>query len=63
MREGDRVVACGGSCNTWFCGEYIKKMGVFHIVKPFGNMYGDDRMCRKVLPLNEDTWHLIGTKE
>lgn len=62
MRRGERVVAREVEGTTWFCGELKGTTVGFYIVRPFGTLYTDDRMCREVLPLNGDTWQLIGTK-
>lgn len=61
MRRGERVVARIGEGTTWFCGELKDAIAGFYIVRPFGNSYTDDRLCREVHPLNGDTWQLIGT--
>lgn len=61
MWRGERVVARRTEDTTWFCGELKEELNGFYLVRPFGNSYTDDRLCREVLPLNEETWKLLGT--
>lgn len=63
MRRGERVVAREVEGSTWFCGELKGTTVGFYFVRPYGNNYLDDRMCQDVLPLNEETWNLIGTTQ